>query len=59
MFCVIDDESNIRELIKKYANFEGYDVYEATNGLEAIDVVNKTDPDSIFFRFFQNFHYII
>ena len=44
---IVDDESNIRELIKKYANFEGYDVYEATNGLEAIDVVNKTDPDII------------
>ena len=44
---IVDDESNIRELIKKYANFEGYQVYEAVNGLDAIDVVNKNDLDII------------
>lgn len=34
---IVDDETNIRELIKKYAAFEGYEVEEATNGLEAIE----------------------
>lgn len=34
---IVDDETNIRELIKKYAAFEGYEVEEAINGLEAIE----------------------
>ncbi|MBQ8293138.1 MAG: response regulator transcription factor [Bacilli bacterium] len=33
---IVDDENNIRELIKKYASFEGYAVDEAINGLDAI-----------------------
>ena len=33
---VVDDEYRIRELIKKYAVFEGHEVIEATDGLEAI-----------------------
>ena len=37
MILVVDDEKNIRELIRKYAVFEGYDVDEACNGMEAID----------------------
>lgn len=38
---VVDDESNIRVLIKKYATFEGFDVLEAENGLDAFNVFNK------------------
>lgn len=34
---VVDDEKKICELIRKYAAFEGYDVNEAYNGLEAIE----------------------
>lgn len=33
---IVDDESNIREIIKKYALFEGYEVDEASDGMEAI-----------------------
>lgn len=33
---VVDDEENIRKLIKKYATFEGYQVFEAENGMEAV-----------------------
>ena len=33
---VVDDEKRICELIRKYAAFEGYEVEEAYNGLEAI-----------------------
>ena len=32
---VVDDEEAIRTLIKKYATFEGYQVTEASNGMEA------------------------
>ena len=34
---VVDDEKKICELIRKYAAFEGYDVDEAYNGMEAIE----------------------
>lgn len=29
---IVDDESRIRDLIRKYAAFEGYNVEEASNG---------------------------
>lgn len=44
---IVDDEANIRELIKKYAKFENYEVDEATNGLEAIEMVRKNHYDII------------
>ena len=34
---VVDDEDKIRDIIKKYANFEGYSVTEAANGMEAVE----------------------
>jgi len=34
---IVDDEAGIRQIIKKYAEFEGYVVAEAANGMEAID----------------------
>lgn len=44
---IVDDEANIRELIKKYAQFENYEVDEATNGLEAIEKAKKNHYDLI------------
>lgn len=44
---IVDDEFRIRELIKKYALHEGYDVYEAENGKDAIDLCNKNNIDII------------
>lgn len=44
---IVDDESNIRELIKKYAQFENYIVDEATNGLEAIKKATENHYDLI------------
>lgn len=38
---IVDDEIQIRELIKKYAKFAGYDYDEACNGQEAINLVKK------------------
>ena len=35
---VVDDETNLRGLIRKYAVFEGYQVSEATNGMEAVQL---------------------
>ena len=34
---IVDDEENIRGIIKKYAVFEGYSVAEAANGMEAVE----------------------
>lgn len=38
---VVDDEKNIREIVKKYAKFEGYECVEADNGMSAIDVFRE------------------
>lgn len=42
---IVDDEKNIREIIKKYAVFEGYEVAEAENGMQAIRVASESDYD--------------
>lgn len=44
---IVDDEINIRDLIKKYAKFENYEVDEATNGMEAIEKVENNQYDII------------
>lgn len=44
---VVDDEAHIRLLIKKYASFEGHTVYEAENGMEAIELCRKNEYDII------------
>lgn len=44
---IVDDETKIRELIKKYALFEGHTVSEASNGLEAIDICRQNQFDII------------
>ena len=38
---IVDDELGIREVIKEYCLNEKYDVFEASNGLEAINAVEK------------------
>lgn len=44
---VVDDEARIRELITKYAVFEGHDVTEAADGMEAVLLCRKTQFDII------------
>ncbi len=44
---VVDDEFRIRELIKKYAIFEGHTVYEAENGRQAVDMCSNAEYDLI------------
>ena len=36
---VVDDEYRIRQIIKKYAEFEGYEVEEAVDGMQAIELL--------------------
>ena len=44
---VVDDEFRIRQLIRKYAEFEGYEVEEATDGMEAIRICRQNEFDLI------------
>jgi len=44
---VVDDETKIREIIKKYAVFEGHEVTEASGGLEAVSLCREKDFDII------------
>lgn len=44
---VVDDEAKIREVIRTYAEFEGYDVFEAVDGMEAVEICNDEDFDVI------------
>ncbi len=44
---VVDDEVKIREVIREYAEFEGYEVSEASNGMEAINLCKNNYFDII------------
>lgn len=44
---IVDDEEKIRSLIKKYASFEGYEVREAENGMEAVEICKVENFDMI------------
>lgn len=43
----VDDEAMIRELIRKYAEFQGYTIDEAQDGMEAVEKCRKNDYDLI------------
>lgn len=44
---IVDDEEKIRKLIGKYAAFDGYDVAEAENGMQAVEMVRQNAYDLI------------
>ncbi len=44
---VVDDEERIREVIKTYGKYEGYEVDTAQDGLEAIELAKENDYDCI------------
>ena len=44
---VVDDEDKIREVIKEYADFSGYEVTEAADGMSAIGLCKLNDYDLI------------
>ena len=54
---VVDDEAKIRLLIRKYAEFEGHEVTEAENGMEAVRLFRKT-PDAFDIVITQEQHYL-
>ena len=44
---IADDEEKIRLIIKKYAEFEGYEIEEAEDGMQALDICRKKEFDLI------------
>ena len=42
---VVDDEEKIRAIIRKYGEFEGYEITEAHDGMEAVELCKKQDFD--------------
>ncbi len=44
---IVDDEINIRAVVREYAEFEGYEVDEAENGMQAVDKCRQEDFDLI------------
>ncbi len=44
---IVDDEEKIRSLVRKYAEFEGYTVDEAANGLDALTLFDKNAYDIV------------
>ncbi|MFT5873136.1 MAG: DNA-binding response OmpR family regulator [Clostridium sp.] len=38
---LVDDEERIRDMIKEYTSLEGYDIDEASDGLEALDLFRE------------------
>ena len=44
---IVDDEQKIRLMIKKYAEFEGYETIEAGDGMSAVALCRASDFDAI------------
>ncbi len=44
---IVDDEEEIRENLCDYAEFKGFNVLEAENGLEALEILEDESPDLI------------
>lgn len=44
---IVDDEVKIREVIREYAEFQGYEVEEAEDGITAINICKEKDFDII------------
>jgi len=44
---ICDDEAGLRTVIKRYATFEGYEVAEASNGMEAVESFKENEFDII------------
>lgn len=44
---IVDDEEMIREVLKEYVEFEGYEADEAADGMEAVRLCRENDYDVI------------
>lgn len=44
---IVDDEDKIRQGLREYCEFEGYEVFEACDGMEAVNICKERDFDII------------
>lgn len=44
---IVDDEQNIREIIREYAEFEGYETAETDDGMKAVKMAKEENYDLI------------
>ena len=44
---IVEDDGNIRELLRLYLEREGYEITEAANGEEGVELWRKINPDMI------------
>lgn len=44
---IADDETGIRQIVKKYGEFEGHTVIECSDGMEAVKIAKQGDADII------------
>lgn len=44
---IADDEQKIREVLREYAEFEGHEIVEAADGMQAVELVRKQEFDII------------
>lgn len=47
LVMVVDDESEMRRLIARYIEGDGYDIIEAADGLQALELFEECQPDLI------------
>ena len=45
---VVDDEEKIRAIIRKYGEFDGYDITEAKDGMEAVKLPSTSPANAAF-----------
>ena len=44
---VVEDEENLVALLRKYLEREGFEVHGALDGLEALEVARRAEPDVV------------
>ena len=44
---IVDDEKNIRNVIKEYVKFDGFETFEAEDGMQAVEMCRTQDFDLI------------
>ncbi len=44
---IVDDQFGIRILLNEVLHKEGYDTFQAANGVQALDIVTKHSPDLV------------
>lgn len=44
---VIDDDTDLREIISEYAKYEKYEIYEAEDGIKGLELIKSNDYDLI------------